>query len=252
MTERPYILVSNDDGIEADGLWLLAEALLEVGDVIVAAPAFQQSGSGTAFTLHRELQSERAHSRVEGIEAWQIDGTPTDAVVVGLRQHAARHVEMVVSGVNAGPNMGRDVLHSGTVGAALQGYQRRLPSIASSIVSAQPENLPAAAAVTARLAAALHAAAEPLFLNLNVPDQPEEDLGSARVTHVADLAPERLIEETEPDGMIHRRLELRDDIRLPLDSDVWAVHHGFVSVSPLRLNLTAFDQFAATERLLSS
>ena len=81
---RPFILVTNDDGIEADGIWYLAEALLEVGDVMICAPAFQQSGTGTSFTLHRDLHSERVQSRVEAIDAYQVDGTPGDAVTVGI------------------------------------------------------------------------------------------------------------------------------------------------------------------------
>ena len=172
MNQQPLILVTNDDGIEADGLWHLAEALRGIAEIMVAAPAVQHSGAGAAFTLYRQLQSERAHSRVAGIDAWQISGTPVDAVPIGLRQHAPRRVAMIVAGVNPGPNLGTDLIYSGTVGAAMQGYQQGLPALAVSLASHEPAHLPAAAAVGARLAKALLAAGEPLLLNVNVPARP--------------------------------------------------------------------------------
>lgn len=238
--DRPYILVTNDDGIEADGLWLLAGALRSVGDVLVSAPAFQQSGTGTAFTLHRELQTERAHSRIDGIDAYQVNGTPADAVSIGLRRHAKpRRIHMIVSGVNPGANMGRDAIHSGTVGAAMQGHHRGLPSVAVSLASVEPDHLPAAAAIGAEVVRALWASGRNAFLNVNVPPRPIEELTDIEVTRMAQTSIEKLIEETDAQGMIHRRLVYRDDYRVKQGTDAWAVRNGIVSVTPIHTDLTA-------------
>ncbi len=249
--ERPFILVANDDGIEADGLWYLAEALQEVGEVMVVAPAFQQSGMGTAVTIFRNLQSERAHSRLEGVDAWQVDGTPTDAVIVGLHQHTTRHVDMIVSGVNPGPNMGTDVVHSGTVGAAMQGFQRALPSLAVSLASTEGQYLADAATVGARIAGALWASGRPLFLNVNVPARPLAELVETRVTILARRSSERLVEEVDADGVIRRRLEYVRRSDMPEGTDIWAVNKGLVSVTPLHVDLTAFHALDEARQILS-
>ncbi len=250
--ERPYILVTNDDGIEADGLWHLAEALLEFGDVMVAAPAFQQSGMGTAFTLHRDLQSERAHSRIEGVDAFQISGTPADAVTIGLRQHAKpRRVHMIVSGVNPGANMGRDAIHSGTIGAAMQGHHRGLPSLAVSLASIEEEFLKDAAIVGARVAKTLWASGKPSFLNVNVPAKPLAELTDLQVTRMAQASVERLVEEKDASGMIHRRLEYRDDYRVREGTDAWAIRNGIISVTPIDTDMTAHHGLDGTLALFS-
>lgn len=250
MVERPLVLVTNDDGIEADGLWLLAEALLADADVMIAAPAFQQSGSGTAFTLHRELQAERAHSRLEGVDAWQINGTPGDAVVVGLRRYAPRRVKAIVSGVNPGANLGRDAIHSGTVGAAMQGHHRGMPSVAVSLASIEPQHLADAAAVGARITKTLLDSGEAQFLNVNVPPRPLAELQDVRVTTMALLSVERLLEEIDDQGVIHRRVVYRDDVELPEHTDAWAVRQGYVSVTPIGTDLTAHHALDAVRRLL--
>ena len=240
MAERPLILVTNDDGIEADGLWALAAALQRVGDVMICAPAFQQSAMGTAVTIFRDLQSERARNRLEGVDAWQVDGTPADAVIIALRVHAPRHVEMVVSGVNPGPNMGLDVIHSGTVAAAMQGFYRGLPSVAVSLASEDPAFLGDAAEAGARVAGALLASGRRLFLNVNVPARPIAELTERRVTVLASRGIERILQEKTPRGMIHRRLEYVAEVEGAEGTDIWAVGHGMVSVTPMNTDLTAF------------
>ena len=239
MTRPPLILVTNDDGIDADGLWLLAEALREHGDVMVAAPAFNQSGMSAAFTLHRDLESERAHSRLAGVNAWQVSGTPTDAVVLGLRRHAERRVSMIVSGVNPGPNVGRDILHSGTVMAAMQGYLRGLPSIAVSSASIDGAHLDAAAQIGADTAAWLLRRGAVQLLNVNVPNRPRGEIGGLEITHTGDVSLDRVVDYTEPDGTIRRQLVQREGVELAAGSDVAALVRGLVSVTPLDNDITA-------------
>lgn len=251
MTDRPLILVANDDGIEADGLWLLAEALQAVADVMVVAPASEQSGTGTAVTIRATLQSEEARSRLDGVPAWQVSGTPTDAVIIGLRQYAPRHVDMIVSGVNPGPNLGADVIHSGTVGAAMQGYHRGMPSVAVSLGSTEPEHLGVAATIGADVAGTLLASGRPLFLNVNVPARPLDQLTERRVTTLASRSAERLLQKVTPDGMIHRRLEYVSEADIPEGTDIWAVGHGMVSVTPINTDLTAFHALDETRQLFA-
>lgn len=241
--QRPYILVTNDDGIEAIGLWHLAEALLPFADVMISAPAFNQSGTGTALNLHSDLQTERAHSRLDGVDAFQANGTPADAVGIGLRQHAKpRRVHMIVAGVNPGANMGRDAIHSGTVGAAMQGHHRSMPSVAVSLASTDEKHLPDAAAVGARIAATLWASGQSQFLNVNVPDLPLAELTQMQVTRMAQASTERIVEEKDEHGMIRRRLEYRDDPRVREGTDAWAVRNGIVSVTPIHTDLTAHHE----------
>ena len=253
VTDRPLILVSNDDGIDADGLWALAEAMQSVGEVCVVAPAFEQSGMGTAFTLHRELQSQEARSRLPGVEAWQVDGTPTDAVIIGLRRHVPRRVSLVVSGVNPGPNLGADVIHSGTVGAAMQGHHRDLPAVAVSSLGRSPARLRAAASVGAGIAASLLASGERLFLNVNVPDRPSPELGQAVVTELAPRGVARLIEAETAEGLIRPRREYQmEGVEAASGLDVWAILQGKISVSPLETDLRARPETAEKARTILS
>lgn len=238
MTERPLILATNDDGVEADGLWRLAEAVSSFADVFVVAPAFNQSGMSAAFTFRKELETERAHSRLAGVDAWQVNGTPTDAVIHGLRHCAPRHVDMIVSGVNPGPNVGRDILHSGTVMAAMQGYLRRLPSMAVSLFSFEDDHLRDAAVVAGRIAQRLLESGEIQFLNVNAPDLPLESFTGVRVAPVADVSPSRVVDTTGDDGSTRRQLTLRPDAEIPPNTDVAAVLDGAVSVTPLHNDFT--------------
>ncbi len=251
MTERPFILVCNDDGIDADGLWYLADALTEHGDVMVVAPAFNQSGMSAAFTLHRDLASERAHSRIDGVDAWQVSGTPADAVVMGLRRHAARRVGMIVSGVNPGPNVGRDILHSGTVMAAMQGYVRGLPSVAVSSASLDGANLDVAAQIGADVAGWLLARGAAQLLNVNVPNRPRAEIIGVEVTHTGDLSLDRVVDFLEPDGSIRRQLVRREGVEPPAGTDVAAIISGSVSITPLDNDITAHAALEQTRSAIA-
>ena len=244
MTERPLVLATNDDGIEAPGLWHLAEAVLPFADVIVVAPAFNQSGMSAAFTLRQELESERAHSQLDGVDAWQVNGTPTDAVLHGIRHLAPRHIDMIVSGVNPGPNVGRDILHSGTVMAAMQGYLRNLPTVAASLWSFEEDHLRDAAIVAGRIARRLLESGQVQFLNVNAPDRSIDQFQDIRVARVADLSPSRVIDRTDDHGATRRQLTLRPGIEVAPDTDVATVIDGAVSVTPLHNDLTFHQKLA--------
>lgn len=238
MTERPLVLATNDDGIEAPGLWHLAEAVLEFADVLVVAPAFNQSGMSASVTLRQDLETERAHSLLDGVDAFQVNGTPTDAVLHGIRHLAPRHIDMIVSGVNPGPNVGRDILHSGTVMAAMQGYLRRLPSVAASLWSFEEEHLRDAAIIAGRIARRLLESGQIQFLNVNAPDRSIDTFTGVRVARVADVSPSRVIDRTDDQGTTRRQLVLRPGVEVASDTDVATIIDGAVSVTPLHNDLT--------------
>jgi 5'-nucleotidase len=131
------ILVTNDDGINSQGIWALAEALSKVGNVLIVAPDKQQSGVGTSVSFLREnVTITEASSTITGVKAYAVGGTPSDCVILGLRQLSQAHIDLLVSGINYGPNVGRDIPYSGTVMATLGGYFRKIPSIAISLAFA--------------------------------------------------------------------------------------------------------------------
>ena len=133
MSEPRHILVTNDDGIDSPGLWTLAEAMSEIGQVLVVAPAAEASGTGTMVTTRRDLQIAEVPARIDGVKAYTVDGTPADCVLVGLRRLKEGWISVLASGINHGPNLGVDLFLSGTCGAALIGAFRHLTSLAISL-----------------------------------------------------------------------------------------------------------------------
>ena len=130
------ILVTNDDGVEAPGLWKMVGALKSLGEVVVAAPDRDQSGIGTARTLLEVVKArEVKHPPIEGIKTFAIEGTPADCVILAVESLSPGKFDIVLSGINEGSNLGMDILVSGTVGAAIQGYYREMHSIAMSVAS---------------------------------------------------------------------------------------------------------------------
>jgi 5'-nucleotidase len=177
------ILVTNDDGIQAPGLWALAEQLAAVGEVVVFAPAQEQSGVGTAISLHRSVGLSKVDSKLLGVPAFAVDGTPGDSVILALE--VMKDIGLVVSGINTGANMGCDVLLSGTVGAALQGYIHGIPSVAVSIQARQDFHFEVAARVASLLARKVFGnGTGPILLNVNVPNVPQHEIKGIELTRV--------------------------------------------------------------------
>jgi len=242
------ILVTNDDGIDAPGLWALVRAVAPIADELhVVAPSANQSAVGAGFTLRRELHWERvAEPRVPGVDAWHVDGTPADCVMVALDKVIEGEVDMVVSGVNFGANVGQDVLASGTVGGALGGHLRGKVAVAFSQVvgdiNASHDDIDWS---TAERVAAMICRAEvegslpaSLFLNVNIPRIPFEELAGVLVTRMGRVGYVRVMELTGNRTMLERDVDLNTHPETPPGTDVWALAHGYVSVSPLQSNLT--------------
>jgi 5'-nucleotidase len=234
------ILVTNDDGIFAPGLWALARALQSVDDVVIVAPDREQSAIGTAMTLRQPLRVRRANSIISGVEAFAVDGTPGDSVLLAVGKLFEGRISLVVSGINEGFNLGDDVLISGTVGAALQGYLRNLPALAVSVLGTDEDNLNTAARLSAVIAERIKANELPadVFLNINVPDRP---LGSIKGIVATSPAHKSHLDSVEEGSDGRRnyywlgRRKVADNT--PENTDSWAIGHGLISITPLHTAL---------------
>jgi 5'-nucleotidase len=243
----PRILVTNDDGVHSEGIHILAEAVRRLGEVIVVAPHIEASAIGHALTLRRPLRMERLG---EGI--YEVDGTPTDCVNIALTQLFDGHVDFVLSGINKGYNLGDDVTYSGTVAGAMEGALLGIPSLAVSLERTGEtfDFAPAAAAALMVTEAALRGGLPArTFLNVNVPSGQPKGVRvtfQAKRNHVTVVDPRR-----DPRGRPYYWIEEGENEWEPHDrSDYQAVKDGFVSVTPLQLDLTAYAAFEGVQGML--
>lgn len=239
------ILVTNDDGIDAIGILALAKELEKEHEVIVAAPSEQKSASGHSITITRPLLVKEVKLPGLKSKAYSIDGTPADCVRVALDKLTDGNIDMVVSGINYGVNLGTDVLYSGTVSAAIEAAFYKLPSIAvSQHVKDGFENFNTAAKYASSV---LKIAKEndlegKMVLSVNVPALPQEEIKGIKVCKVGarsytnNYVPIR----QEEDGVVY---ELRDEL---IDvhhegTDTFYLRDGYVTISPLQYDLTNFS-----------
>jgi 5'-nucleotidase len=234
------ILITNDDGIYADGLWALREAMAHLGEVHVVAPDRPRSAAGHAITLHKPLRLRKV-TLASGACGWCTNGTPADCVVLAISSVMGRP-DLVVSGINEGPNLGEDLTYSGTVSAAMEATLCGLPSFSISVAGEQVEDFGPAARFGAKLAKAIaeHALPVDTFLNVNVPPLPEEKITSVEITRQGRRRYQGKIEKRlDPSGREY--FWVLGDVE-HLDSeggtDVEAVAAGRVSVTPIQLDLT--------------
>ncbi len=230
------ILVTNDDGIFAEGLWILAKELKNIAQVVVVAPDREQSAIGTAVTLHQPLRVQKVKPIVPEIETYSVEGTPSDSVILALEKLVKNEVTLVVSGINQGLNVGNDVLTSGTVGAALQGYLRGFPALAIPVSPVDNLYLPNAAKVAALLAKKIVSNALPsnIFLNVNLPALPLAEIKGARFTCLASESHIDTVEEGH-DGKREYYWLVRQRINKHSDdmTDIGAIEQGYISITPL-------------------
>ncbi len=235
------ILLSNDDGYFAPGLAALAKALQSIADITVVAPERDRSGASNSLTLDRPLILRQAASGF-----YYVNGTPTDCVhlaVTGMLDHMP---DMVISGINHGANMGDDTIYSGTVAAATEGYLLGIPSLAVSLADYKDGYFETAAQVVVELVQRLQSQPfiEPMLLNINVPDRPDVELGEMNVTRLGKRhKAESVVKSTNPRGQIVYWVGaagLAQDAGEGTDFD--AVAKGRVSITPLQMDLTRFNQ----------
>ncbi|ELR65378.1 5-nucleotidase SurE [Photobacterium marinum] len=239
------ILISNDDGIFAEGINTLAVALAEIAEVIVVAPDRNRSGASNSLTLDYPLRI-----REEGNHRISVEGTPTDCVHFALNEWLDYRPDIVIAGINHGANLGDDVLYSGTVAAATEGHFLGVPAIAVSLVGSK--HFDTAAQVIREVVEQL--ADNPLptnkLLNINVPDLPYSELQQWQVTRLgARHRAEKMEKATDPRGKTIYWLGPPGACQdAGPGTDFYAIEHNHVSITPLQVDLTAHDAMGGVEQ----
>lgn len=236
------VLITNDDGISSPGLQALVRAFEEVAETFVVAPEHERSATGHAITLHKPLRAQPMTIPGSSIRAWATNGTPADCVVLGMLALLPARPDVVVSGINVGPNLGRDLTYSGTVSGAMEGAIFRIPSIAVSIGSFRNPIFSVAAGFAVRLARAILARGLPddTLLNVNVPNLPAHEVAGVEITRQgAQRYISRLEKRSDPRGRTYYWLTGEPAPQADEEgTDSWALAHARISVTPIGLDLT--------------
>jgi 5'-nucleotidase len=252
-TPRPRLLVTNDDGIDSEGLHVLARSLTELGDVVVVAPDREYSGASAALGALQLIRPEAMRALIPGVgEAWAVSGPPGLCTIFGLMGAFGDPFDLVVAGINPGENIGRAVYHSGTVGAAITARTRRVSGVAISQSVGGPsvegqggeevvdQHWGAAAEVARAVVTGLLATppAEPVVVNVNVPNRVVGELEGWRATSLATLparalATARLVDKPGHPGAYRVEMGWGEPNELGADTDGTAVAEGWVSVTLL-------------------
>jgi len=256
------ILISNDDGIFAQGVRTLTQALAAAGHrVTVVCPDRERSATGHGLTMHKPLRAEVIESVFpDGVQAWSCSGTPADCVKLALGALMEAFPDIVISGINHGANLGTDILYSGTVSAAMEGLMEGIPAIAVSLTSyTQKTFVPAAEFICTLMAnPAVSNMPQPLLLNVNVPALAGDQIQGAKVTRQGLRRYfDQFEKRVDPRGKTYYWLagEVIEEIEDPISSQGWpqavqqslaevptdvqAIQEGYISVTPLQYNLTS-------------
>ncbi len=272
------ILLTNDDGIRAPGLWAAVEGLRKVGEVFVVAPDREQSGVGASLTLHSSLRvspepvpdsvtvsangasADNENGASAGNEngaypvtAYSVQGTPGDSCILAL-ENVVGAVDLVVSGINSGSNLGWDVIVSGTFGAAIQGYVRGFPTIAISVGAVNNPQFATASRLLEMMARSFRdgASDSKLFLNVNIPSLPPERINGVKVTQLGTRSyGESVRVEGTGDDKKYWIARNRPIIGALVDgTDMWAMKNNYISITPMQISFGQQQQVADVEKLV--
>lgn len=257
------ILLTNDDGIKAPGLWAAVRALRQVGEVFVVAPDREQSGVGASLTLHAPVKVELVPpdagligdgASLFPVTAYSVTGTPADSCILAL-ESVVGEVDLVVSGINAGSNLGWDIMVSGTVGAAIQGYVRGYPTIAMSVGAVSNPNFEVATRLLFLMAQRLsdNNRSSSLFLNVNLPSVTLDRIGGVKVTRLGRRSYGESVREEGGGPGKQYRISRNRPISEPVleGTDIWALKNNYISITPLQIGLGYPEQIPEVEDLLS-
>ncbi len=243
---RPLILATNDDGLQAEGLVALAEAMADLGELWVVAPATPQSASSHKLTLHMPLRMTQAGER-----SYAVWGTPTDAVFLAVLHLLPRKPDLLVSGINHGPNLGFDTTYSGTVACALEGALMGIPSLAFSALEYRNPDFRDGVAFANGLARRVLREGLPdgRYLNVNFPAVPHGAVRGVQVTKLGRrYFEDGIIEKSDPRGRPYYWVGGAEGKFDPIEgSDCVAVHEGYISVTPLQVDQTDHNGLEAVE-----
>jgi 5'-nucleotidase len=254
-TEETHILVTNDDGVTAPGLLALVQAMRQCGDVSVIAPDHDWSGGGHVKTLKRPLRVRKVSLR-DDTYALTSDGAPSDCVALAALGLLQRDVDLIVSGINPMANLGQDVTYSGTVTAAMEGVIWGVPSIAVSLDAGRSDlgdiDYSAAAKIARLIVRQIidRGLSKGVLLNVNVPYAPIDQIKGIHLTRQGlRVYRDRLDKRRDPRGNVYYWIGGDVPTGVPEEgTDVGALDSGYVSVTPLQLDLTAYDPLAEMEK----
>lgn len=248
--KKRKILITNDDGIHSEGIWILKKFLSSIGDVFIVAPDRERSATGHAITLHRPLRMHRIKKN-----AYAVDGTPTDCVILGYNLlFKDEKPDLVISGINKGGNLGDDITYSGTVCAALEGAMLGIRSFAISIVAKSNFNFEPAAEFAKILSLRLlkNIQDRHIVLNVNIPNVKNiKDIKGIKFTRQGKRKYEELvIQNVDPRGKkyywIGGNLE---PVPNEKDTDISAISQGYISIIPVNLDMTDYKKISYLKKL---
>lgn len=238
------IMLTNDDGIYAPGLWALHDALRSMHRLFVIAPDRERSAVGHGITLHRPLRATEVTIN-GGCKGWSVNGTPADCVKLAVRELLGMHPDVVISGINPGANVGANLNYSGTVAAAKEAALYGLRAIAVSIQGRDGPHFEAAAAFIARIIPLVNAHGLPrgTFINVNVPNVPYENLAGVCISRQSsDISDEYFEKRLDPRNRAYywQSSETQPCYR-QVDDDGAALRANYVSVTPVRCDMTDYE-----------
>lgn len=242
--EKKLILVSNDDGIRSEGILKLASALRRVGEVYVVAPDRERSAASHSLTLHRPLRVEKVGDRF-----YAVDGTPTDCIGLAVSAILPRRPDIVVSGINRGANLGEDVSYSGTVSAAMEGTLLGIPSVAFSLAARENFDFKNSASFAAKLIRHVLKKGLPkdTLLNVNIPSS---KIKGYKITKQGKrFFADAIIEKVDPRGKKYYWIGGdMDRWEGDEDTDFYAISKGYISITPIHLDMTNYSSIEELQR----
>ncbi len=243
------ILISNDDGYQAEGIKTLTQYLSQDHEVIVVAPNENKSAASSSLTLHKPLQPIKVDDNI-----YSIDATPSDCVHLALCGFLTEKIDLVVTGINFGPNLGDDVIYSGTVAGAIEGRFLGLPSIAISLASWGGNNFKTAGKIAQKVVNIIHTSqlSHDTVLNVNVPDVPYENIQGFQTTR---LGKRHMSEESikdKDDSSLYWIGENGKEADNGVGTDFHAIANNYVSITPLQIDLTKYNEIDTVSEWLQA
>ncbi len=247
------ILLTNDDGVQSAGLKALAEALLDIAELVIVAPERQQSAAGHAITLHKPLRMNPAQIEGLDIQPYDTNGTPADCVILGILA-TGTPPDLVISGINAGANLGEEILYSGTVSAAMEAVLQELPAFAISVTEYDCPKFEAAAQFARQLVEDWQYVdlCDGGFLNINVPSLPPDEIKGIEVTRLGKRAyVNEVTRREDPRGQPYYWFSGEaQELDGGEGTDIGVVAAGRISITPVHFNLTNYDGISRLEPLV--
>jgi 5'-nucleotidase len=247
---KPKILITNDDGVHARGIWHLWHALAEFAEVCIIAPSTERSGVGSGITLHHPLTIEPVKWET-GTRVWKINGTPADCIRMGMSVILENPPDLVVSGINHGSNAGRSVLYSGTIGGVVESALRRIPGIAFSSEAFEDDKYWQLERFICPIVSHIlqHPLSEGTLLNVNFPAQPDTIRGVRLARQGRSLWVEDPTERVHPDGNPYYWHGGRwADHPEQDDSDVALLKQGYITAVPIHIDQLTDHKFLAERK----